>query len=97
MRISDWSSDGGASDLRQPRHHLENPGEVGALFGAQFGERDAAARFILGEDHPAHRGNARGVEEHMTGAAQPDALRSEARRVRKEWVSPSRYRWSQYQ
>src|SRR3546814_5445166 len=65
---------------RKPRHHLENSGEVGALFGEQFGERDAAARFILGEDHLAHRGDARGVEEHMLGAAEADALRTEVAR-----------------
>ena len=64
----------------QPRHHLEDRGEVAALLGQQLVERDPAALFVGREDHLAHRGDARGVEEHMLGAAQADPLRAELTR-----------------
>ena len=65
---------------RQARHDLEDLGEIGALFGQQLGERGAAARLVVGQDHLAHGGDARGVEEHMLGAAQADALGAELAR-----------------
>src|SRR3546814_13353574 len=52
---------------RKPRHHLENSGEVGALFGGQFGERDAAARLIPGERTEERRG---GKEWCSTGESR---------------------------
>src|SRR3546814_10647185 len=70
---------------RQARHHAENLGEIAALLGEQFRKRGAAPVLAVGEDHLAHRGDARGVEEHMLGTAQPDALGTEiARDLRSE-------------
>src|SRR5256885_1435260 len=34
--------------------------------------------FVLGHDHPAHRADAIGLEEHVLSAAQPDAFSAEA-------------------
>ena len=65
---------------RQPVHDLEQFGEIPPLDRQQFGQRGAPARFGVGEDHFAHRDNAFALEEHMLGAAKPDALGAEAAR-----------------
>ena len=65
---------------RQPGHDPEDLGEVAALVGQQLGERGAAAGLVLGEDHLAHGGDPLGVEEHVLGAAQADALGAELAR-----------------
>ena len=66
---------------RQPLHDLEQRLEIAALHRQQFGQRRAAARLILGEDHLAHRDNPLAVEEHMLGAAEADALGAELHRL----------------
>ena len=61
----------------QAGHDLEDRGEVGALFGEELGERGAAAFLVAGQDHLADRGDAGGVEEHVLGTTQADALGAE--------------------
>jgi hypothetical protein len=62
---------------RQPGHDPEDLLEVAALLGKQLGERGAAALLAVGQDHLANRGDPRGIEEHVLGAAQADALGAE--------------------
>ena len=67
----------------KPRHDGEKLGEVRALERQELGQRPAASSLVFGKDHLAHRDDAVFVEEHVLGAAQPDALRPElARRAR---------------
>ena len=54
--------------------------EIAALGGQQLGERGAAARFVLGQDHLADVGDPLRIEEHVLGAAQADALGAELAR-----------------
>src|SRR3546814_12316681 len=95
MRISDWSSDVCSSDL-QVRGFLgaEVRGEVG--FDAVF---LATAEWRVGEDDvdpllllPADVGPGQGVV--VADEAGVLAVRSEERRVGKEWVRPFISRWS---
>ena len=65
---------------RQALHDLEQLGEVAALHRQQLGERGAAALLVVGQDHLAHRADAVGLEEHVLGAAEPDALGAELQR-----------------
>ena len=58
-------------------HDLEQLDEVGALHRQKLGERRAARSFVVGQDHLAHGADAVLVEEHVLGAAQPDALGAE--------------------
>ena len=51
-----------------------------ALHRQELGERRAPAVGVVGQDHLAHRDDARVVEEHVLGAAQADALGAEAAR-----------------
>ena len=64
----------------QAGHLAEDPGEIAALHGQQLGERAFARGEIAGEDHLAHRENAARLEEHVLGAAEPDALGAERAR-----------------
>ena len=66
---------------RQPGHDLEQLLEIGALHRQDLGERGAAPRLVVGEDHLAHGENALGVEEHVLGAAEADPLRAEVARL----------------
>ena len=59
---------------RQALHDLEQLDEIGALHRQQFRQRGAARLFVLGQDHLAHGADAGFLEEHVLGAAQPDAL-----------------------
>ena len=69
--------------------------EVAALRGQQLVERGAAAGLVLGEDHLADVGDPLGIEEHVLGAAQADALGAELARgaavVRRSrhWCGPA--------
>ncbi len=65
---------------RQARHDLEQLDEILALHGQQLGQRGAAAVLLVGEDHLAHGDDAVGVEEHVLGAAEADALGAEIAR-----------------
>ena len=65
---------------RQTLHDPEQVGEIPALHRKQLCERGAAPGFVVGEDHFAHRQDAVGVEEHVLGAAEADALGAECAR-----------------
>ena len=65
---------------RQRRHDPEDLLEIGALGREQLGERRAAAGLVVGEDHLADVGDPLGIEEHMLGPAQADALGAELAR-----------------
>ena len=65
---------------RQAGHDLEDLGEIGALHRQQLGERGAAAALLVGHDHLADRADAVGLEEHVLGARQADALGAEIAR-----------------
>ena len=70
---------------RQAAHDREELGEVVALHRQELRERGAPARLVVGEDHLAHGEDAVALEEHVLGAAEPDALGAEvARRARVE-------------
>ena len=79
-RVQQANGDGKTS------HHFKNGSKVLALFGQQFVERNAAALFIIRQDHLAHSGNARGIKEHMLGTAKANAFCAKiARRLRIQW------------
>ena len=59
---------------RQALHDFEQLDEIGALHRQQLRQRRAARLFVLGKDHLAHGADAGFLEEHVLGAAQPDAL-----------------------
>ena len=69
-----------ADGHRQAAHFAEKPFEVGALHRQQLGERLAAAGFVLGENHFAHRLDPVAFEEHVLGAAEADSLGAEVSR-----------------
>ena len=62
---------------RQPGHRLEDRLEVGLLEREEPVERVAAPGLVGREDHLLHDGQPLLAEEHVLGAAEPDALRSE--------------------
>ncbi len=74
---------------RQPVHGGEDGDEVLPLDPAQLLERVGLLGRRLGQDHPAHHGQAVLAQEHVLGAAQADALGPE-RRAR--WRRPRRCR-----
>src|SRR3546814_13016828 len=104
MRISDWSSDVCSSDLlglhlhrglqaveRVPPTllcvavHLVAADRGGVLLGIQARELPIQIRHVVGQ--------APGLGDQPLGRRQ---IRSEERRVGKEWVSTGRSRWSPY-
>ena len=71
-----------ADGHRQPRHDLEQLDEIlRAASGSILASARAAAASLLGEDHLAHGEDAVALEEHMLGAAQPDAFGAEGARL----------------
>ena len=62
---------------RQALHDLEQLDEIAALHRQELGERRAPRLLVVGQDHLAHRPDAVLVEEHVLGAAEPDALGAE--------------------
>ena len=60
-----------------PFMSFEQPGEIFALHRQQLLECLVPRLFILCQNHGLHVRNTIGREEHMFGAAQPDALRAE--------------------
>ena len=70
-----------ADGHRQAGHDLEQLDEVAALHGQELGERPPAPVLLVGEDHLAHGDDAVLVEEHMLGAAEPDAVGAEGARL----------------
>ena len=58
-------------------HGAEDAHEVLALHGQQLGERLFATLDVFGQDHLAHGDDAFAAEEHVLGAAEADALRTE--------------------
>ena len=65
---------------RQAVHDPEQVGEILPLHRQQLGERGAAPGLVVGQDHLTHGENAVRVEEHVLGAAEPDALGAEGAR-----------------
>ena len=65
---------------RAAAHRPEDAGEVLALQRQQLGQRRAAVRLVLGDDHLAHRADLALAEEHVLGAAEADALGAEGHR-----------------
>ena len=59
-------------------HGFEDAFEVAALHGQELGQGHATAFFVGGENHFAYGLDAVAFEEHVLGAAQADALGSEA-------------------
>ncbi len=62
---------------RQPLHDLEQLDEIGALHRQQLRQRGAPGLFVLGENHLAHGADPGFLEEHVLGAAKPDAFTAE--------------------
>ena len=62
---------------RTAPHGLEHAVEVLALEGQQLAQRLPALGFALGENHPLNDGDPPFAEEHVLGAAQSDAARTE--------------------
>ena len=62
---------------RQPLHGLEQLDEIAALHRQELVERFAPRFLVVGEDHLAHRLDARLVKEHVLGAAEADAFGAE--------------------
>ena len=62
---------------RQAAHDLEDLDEVGALHRQQPVERRLPLGVGVGEDHLAHHDDALGLEEHVLGAAEADAVDAE--------------------
>ena len=58
----------------------EQLAEILALERQQLGQRRAPAALVARHDHLAHRADALGIEEHVLGAAQADALGAELAR-----------------
>ena len=82
---------------RKPVHDVEERDEVLALEGQDLVERRAAALLVVRQDHLAHGqqpGRLVGIEEHVLGPAQADALGAElARRpsrrpASRHWCGP---------
>ncbi len=61
----------------KPGHGLEDANEIAALCRQQFLQRPRPPRAIVGKDHLAHGQDAVGIEEHVFGTAQADALGAE--------------------
>ena len=66
-----------AHGARLAFHHAEYFKEVVALVRQDFCQGGAPAIDSFGENHLAHCVDAVAAEEHVFGAAQPDALRAE--------------------
>ena len=64
----------------KPLHLAKDPDEVVALEGEQLLERALRVLVVVGEDHLPHGGDALGIEEHVLGAAEPDAFGAEVAR-----------------
>ncbi len=62
---------------RQAAHDLEQLDEIAALHRQELGERGAARGLVLRQNHFAHGADAVFLEEHVLGAAQPDAFGAE--------------------
>src|SRR3546814_15943703 len=97
LLIGDLSSDVCSSDL------LHNPGSIGRLIASSPRKSGHAVVPIpcgakreraTASGHPRQRGMARW---DSPTAAHPHGLRSEERRVGKEWVGTCRSRWWPYQ
>ncbi len=65
---------------RQPGHDAEQLDEILPLERQQLLERGAAAALVVRHDHLPHRADALGIEEHVLGAAEADALGAELAR-----------------
>ena len=66
-----------ADSHRARAHDGEDRGEILALVRRELVKRGHAALLRVRQDHFAHRRDAFSIEEHMLGAAKPDALGAE--------------------
>src|SRR3546814_20798808 len=103
MRISDWSSDGGSSDLRRYRGEGQSGGDGGQGRRQGRGQEAESRRQLQRKDRRQPRRIARSRRaEPETGCAEvgepetKEQQRSEERRVGKECVSTCSSRWSPY-
>src|SRR3546814_11832921 len=104
MRISDWSSDVCSSDLVKAdalavaRGRQANMPGWAAKFRATMAERKRP-RVDVGRSRSS-RAKSRDGSKHVSTSLDTNGygiiMRSEARRVGKEWVSTCRSRWSPY-
>src|SRR3546814_20417605 len=96
MRISDWSSDVGSSDLKQ---HLELARDVAQKFNTAFASEQEPV-FTLPEPiippDAARIMSLRDGTAKMSKSDPSDLSRSAERRVGTECVSTCRSRWSPY-
>ena len=67
---------------REARHRLEDPLEVGLLDRQELVERDTPGRLVARHDHLLHDREPVLGHEHVLGATEADALRSELARLR---------------
>src|SRR3546814_6968888 len=92
MRISDWSSDVCSSDLRA---QLEAQLAVQSLRENFMAAAMMTLLTALGTGYLALRQHRAGaVRKRVASFALVAGVRSEGRRVGKEWVSPCSSRWS---
>src|SRR3546814_16394330 len=108
MRISDWSSDVCSSDLGHCASSISIPNKLQNFFLEMTAQNSAAlyaSLFSFSKEKPipirspdavsTRRATAKGFRWPSPKTLR--GLRSEERRVRKEWVSRWRSRWSPYQ
>src|SRR3546814_14336475 len=97
MRISDWSSDVCSSDLRViPRPHMT---AADLLTAAKLVIWDLDGTLWTGTLDSGDELSPTGLHEWIEPLARAgvmNSIRSEERRVGKEWVSTCRHRWSTY-
>src|SRR3546814_18099721 len=98
MRISDWSSDVCSSDLISAYNNLTARknlfNQTDLTFGLNTGAISHA--LLVGAELSRQETDNRRVTGYFTGVSPTttSVLRSEARRVGQECVSPCRHRWS---
>src|SRR3546814_10888973 len=98
MRISDWSSDVCSSDLSSVPVR-EHAGTARLIAAAWRQEATALLAALFGGGGSLGRGQGIGSTVRRDDRGEVGELlrlRSEERRVGKEWVSTCRYRWSPY-
>ena len=66
---------------RESVHRAEHADKICALHGQQLLQRSAAILLVVGENHGAHVRQLLLAEEHVLGAAEPDAFRAECTRL----------------
>src|SRR3546814_16537812 len=101
MRISDWSSDVGSSDLGAVRAKtMRTTGGLSGTYPSSCNQNNQSGALgpVLREglrhgDHPSFAQRRRLYDRWLSDAGASHEPRSEERRVGKECVSTCRYRW----